>query len=131
MTWVSPAAFWLSALAGAIITIYFLRRRAPAYRVSALFLWSGREERPHSFLRLLWTRIGLLLLQLAALTLLVVALADPVVYAPSAGARMMAIFLDGSASMRGRLSSGTRYEQAVRQTLELLAQNPEAQVVIV
>jgi hypothetical protein len=131
MTWLSPAALWLSGLAAAIIIAYFLRRLAPAYRVSALFLWSGHEERPRSFLRLLWSRVGLLLLQLAALALLVTALADPVVNLPSTGARVMAIVIDGSASMRGRLGSGTRYEQAVAQALQLLVQNPAAQTVII
>lgn len=131
MTWLSPASLWLLGLSAAIIMAYFLRRLAPAYRVSALFLWSGREERPRSFLRLLWSRVGLLLLQLAALALLVTALADPVVNLPSTGARVMAIVIDGSASMRGRLSSGTRYEQAVAQALQLLTQNPSAQAVII
>ncbi|HED03576.1 MAG TPA: VWA domain-containing protein, partial [Candidatus Fraserbacteria bacterium] len=133
MSWLNPGALWLLGLSGLITAIYFLRRRARAYPVSALFLWSGSQERPHSFLRWLWSHIGLLLLQLAALALLVGALADPVLYAPGRGARLLAIFIDGSASMRARLGSGgeTRYQQAIAQATALLTDNPIARTVII
>jgi hypothetical protein len=131
MSWLNIGALWLLSLSALIAIVYFLRLRAPAYRVSALFLWRHPEERSHSSLRLLWSRIGLLLLQLAALTLMVTALADPVVYAPGMGARLMALIIDGSASMRAQSNHQTRYEQAVKQALDLLDQNPVAQAVII
>jgi sterol desaturase/sphingolipid hydroxylase (fatty acid hydroxylase superfamily) len=85
MTLVNPLALYLLSLAGLVVLAYFLRRRGQLYRVSAFFLWQRAEERGARALRFARRSFWLLLLQLLALSLLVLALADPAYY--MAGAR--------------------------------------------
>lgn len=119
MTFLSPWAFYLFSLAGSVILVYFLRRRAQAYRVSALFLWEETEKRARRALLFARRSPWLLLLQLLALALLVLAIANPAYYTAGVPGRM-AIILDGSASMQISRDGVSRYELAVQRALELV-----------
>ncbi|MBI1729974.1 BatA domain-containing protein [Candidatus Acetothermia bacterium] len=133
MTFLSGIALWLLGL-GAIITfIYFLKRQARVQPVSTLFLWQRIEQRPQSALRFQWTQLLGLILQLLALTAIVVGIAQPVIYSASGGVGRMAILLDGSASMRALMPSEkiTRFERAVQRAQGLLDENPAAEVTLV
>jgi hypothetical protein len=83
MSFASPWAFYLFALAGGVILLYFLRRRARPYPVSALFLWEEMERQERRAWRLARHSVLNLLLQLLALACLVLALAGPA--SPTAG----------------------------------------------
>jgi len=132
MSFLSGWALWLLSLGAVITVIYFLKRQAQPVPVSTLFLWQGAERRPKSALRLRWTQLLALFLQLLALILLVVGLARPVVYTSAGGVRTLAVMLDGSASMRARLPQGpTRYERALEEALKLIEANPAAEVAVI
>jgi hypothetical protein len=77
MIFLSAWAFGLLSLSAVIAFLYFLRRREERVIVSAIWLWSEEQERPRSALVLLWTKIWLLLVQVAALGALVFSLARP------------------------------------------------------
>ncbi|MCR4404500.1 MAG: VWA domain-containing protein [Candidatus Acetothermia bacterium] len=119
MTFLSPWALYLFALAAVVVVAYFLRRRAEPYRVSALFLWQEIEARGRRALLFVRRSLWLLLLQLAALTLLILAIANPAYYSAGLSGRL-AIIIDGSASMQVSRGGVSRYELAVERALELL-----------
>lgn len=130
MSFLNPFAFYLSALAGVIIAVYFLRRRPHTYRVSAAFLWQKAEERP-KLMKLMRSPVGLLLLQLLVLSLLVSGLANPVYYSQTGQTERLAILIDGSASMRAATEGVTRYERATERAIALINQNLKAQVTVI
>lgn len=119
MTFLSPWALSLFALAGLVILVYFLRRHAEPYRVSALFLWQETEEQGRRALLFVRRPPWLLLLQLLALALLVLAIANPAYYTAGIPGRL-AIIIDGSASMQISRDGVSRYELAVERALALL-----------
>jgi hypothetical protein len=120
MSFASPWAFYLFALAGGVILLYFLRRRARPYPVSALFLWEEMERQERRAWRLARHSILNLLLQLLALACLVLALAGPA--SPTAGTPgRLALILDGSASMQAVQGGKSRYELAVERAAGLLS----------
>ncbi|MCS7274753.1 MAG: VWA domain-containing protein [Candidatus Bipolaricaulota bacterium] len=112
MIFLQPWAWGLLGLAVGVAVLYFLRRREEERRVSAIWLWTREAERPRSALSFLWTKIGLLLLQLAALLGLVFALAMPFLSHEIVGGGNLVIVIDGSASMQARDGTTTRYERA-------------------
>lgn len=114
MIFLNVWAFGLLGLAGVIVALYFLRRREERWTVSALWLWGQEPEHPRSALTFLWTKIGLLLVQLAALGALVFALAAPTLPREFFGGGTLAVIIDGSASMQ------TRYERAIALATELI-----------
>nr|BAL58767.1 hypothetical conserved protein [Candidatus Acetothermum autotrophicum] len=125
MIFLSTWAFGLLGLAGVIVALYFLRRREERRTVSALWLWRQEPEHPRSAFLFLWTNIGLLIVQLAALAALVFALAAPTLPQQFFGGGTLALILDGSASMQ------TRYDRAIKIATELIAQKrPRALTVI-
>lgn len=112
MIFLQPWAWGLAALAVGVAALYFLRRREEEFRVSAIWLWRKEAERPRSALSFLWTNIGLLLLQLAALLGLIFALAMPLLSQEIVGGGGLAVLIDSSASMQARDDRATRYERA-------------------
>lgn len=113
--------------------IYFLRARNLRHRVSAVFLWetlqSGHRTRLARFrFRLDWV----LLAQMVALALLVVATAGPALRVRQPTLSTMAIVIDGSASMRGTTAEGRpKAEEAIAQALEVLGSYPGTPVTII
>lgn len=132
MTLLSTWALGLLGLSAVVIVVYFLKRQARRVVVSHLTLWEGMERRPRSALRLRWTQLLGLLLQLLALSALVLGVAEPVLERPASGAKTLALVLDGSASMRARLSpqGPMRYQRAIEKAREVLRENAGAQVAL-
>lgn len=124
-------AFGLLGLAGVIALLYFLRRREESLTVSALWLWRKETERPRSALSFLWTKIWLLLLQIAALGGLAFALAAPTLPHEFFGGGTLAIIIDGSASMQTRDGSTTRYERAIALAIEKIERSRPARVTVI
>jgi von Willebrand factor type A domain/Aerotolerance regulator N-terminal len=124
MSFLGPAFLFMGLLAAPIILIWFLRQRREPRKVPTIFLWQRamEEERVAPILRRL-TRSILLLLQLLALTLLVLAAAGAVLNLALDGeSRRVIILLDRSASMSTVEESGeTRLAQARAKAGELLA----------
>lgn len=133
MTFLAGGMLWLLGLGGVVIAVYFLKRRAHPAAVSALFLWRGIEQRPKSALRLRWTQILALLLQLLALASLVAGLAQPTVTLPAQGVQTLALIVDGSASMRARLGTDgpSRYRRAAEEALGVVNANPAAEIAVI
>ncbi len=122
MTLGNPIAFYLLLAALLILVLHFLQARERQRDVSALFLWEGLSGDPQSRAAQIRQQIDpLLLLQLAALTALVFALAQPAWRIRTASLSGLAIVLDGSASMQALMEDGsTRYESALREAESLL-----------
>jgi hypothetical protein len=133
MTLLSPWALWLLSLSAIVIVVYFLKRQARPVTVSALFLWRGIERRPRSALRLRWTQLLGLILQLLTLTALATGLAQPALHVQAGGARSLAIVLDASASMRARLGpqGPMRYQRAIERALALMRANLAAEIALI
>jgi len=133
MIFLSGWALWLLSLGAVVAVIYFLKRQAPSVEVSALWLWRGAERQPKSALKLRFTQIIPLLLQLTALAALALGISQPVIYTPAGGVRTLAILIDGSASMGARVGPGgpTYYRRAVEEALALLRSNPAAEVTLI
>lgn len=133
MIFLSGWALWLMSLGALVGLVYFLKRQAPLLPVSSLFLWRGIEQSPKSALRLRWTQILGLILQLLALMALVVSLAQPILYTQASGVQSLAIILDGSASMRIRVADQgpTRYQEAQNASRDVMRANPAAEVTII
>lgn len=142
MIFLSPMALYLFGLAGVIIAFYFLKQKVDILPVSALFLWQKFAEKPKSALRFFWSGLFGLLLQLLALAFLVSALANPVFYTKAQGPKRIAVIVDGSLSMQAktvskftssqvRKSQVTRYDEAVAKAIEMIDQNPAAQIAVI
>jgi Ca-activated chloride channel homolog len=109
------ALLWLLPLGGLIILLYLLKMRRKDLKVPASFLWPPMtyEVRANALiqrLRFSW----LLILQLLALCLIVVALARPQMRQAGLGGEMTIIVIDTSASMSTREAGGTRFDEALR-----------------
>jgi hypothetical protein len=135
MQWLAPwALVALAPLAGAIILLYLLRLKRQQVTVSSVFLWRRVIEDVEAntpFQRL--RKNLLLLLQLLALALLVLALAGPYVLSahPSGGSSVLV--LDASASMKATDEPGSRFAAAqrrARQLIENLGRGEEAALVV-
>ncbi len=117
----NPIAFLALLLAVPILLLYFLRLRRPEVRVPSTLLWTAvladrRANRPWQRLRWNW----LLVLQLLALTTMVLALARPALPAPLALQDQVLVLLDASASMQTLTPSGlSRFEMGLRALREL------------
>jgi hypothetical protein len=101
MSLMNPAALLFAALAIPVVVFYILKVRLRRVPVSTLMFWRQiyEEKKPRS----IWQRLRhlvSLLLQLAFLTLLVLALADPLFRWQQARARRLVLVVDNSASMK-------------------------------
>jgi Mg-chelatase subunit ChlD len=123
MLWGVPAALLL--VAGAVPLILFLHSRKPKglkVNTTTLFLWERvLRERP------LRTRLGwlvrknlLLILQIVAAGMLILALADPSLLHFAAPPGDTVVVLDLSASMKARGAAGTRFDSARKELVRLI-----------
>jgi hypothetical protein len=131
MIFLQTWAFGLLGVAGVITALYFLRRREERLTVSALWLWRQEQEHPRSALSFLWTKLGLLLMQLAALAALVFALAAPTLPHEFFGGGTLAIVIDGSASMQTQEQEHTRYERAIALAIEHIERRRPSRITII
>lgn len=107
------ALMWLIPLAGAIVILYLLRMRRKDLRVPASFLWPERtdEVRANALiqkLRFSW----LLVLQLLALSLVVIAVAKPQTKQHGLAGEVTVLVVDASASMGATDVKPSRFEEA-------------------
>ncbi|MCL4238129.1 MAG: BatA domain-containing protein [Anaerolineae bacterium] len=121
MSFLTPLAFALGALALPIIALYMLRLRRIEQPISSTFLWQqlvrDREANaPWQRLRLSW----LLLLQLLALAALVAALARPFQTISTITGGRIVLLLDASASMGATDVTPSRFAQARQVALEMV-----------
>lgn len=133
MTFLAGWALWLLSLGLIVTVIYFLKRQALPLPISTLFLWRGIEQNPKSALRLHWTHLLGLFVQLLALAALITGLAHPVILTSTRDGPTLAIVIDGSASMRTLIAPGgpTRYQAAVDSILELMSSSPTAIITLI
>jgi Ca-activated chloride channel homolog len=121
MSFLSPLAFAVLALAVPLVLLYFLKVRRRQRTVSSVLLWAPalREQQASAFFQRL-RRDPLLFLQLLALLLLAVALARPVLPLLGEGERRAVVVLDTSASMKARDVSPSRFDVARSQAAALV-----------
>src|SRR5687767_5271062 len=135
MTFANPAALGLLALAIPILLLHVLRPRSEQHTVSSTFLWRN-VARPVSAARP-WQRLRpsvLLFLQLLAVAILALAVADPSRVTTTPLAQHTVFILDASGSMAARDGDPNRLESAKDRAVELRDELPEggiASVVVV
>lgn len=123
MNFVHPEALlWLIPPAAIIVVLYLLRMRRKDMRVPATFLWPSMtyEIRANTFfqkLRFNW----LMVLQLLALTAIVVAAARPQVRERSLSGSATVIIIDASASMNATDVKPTRFSEALKQASTIMS----------
>ncbi len=132
MSFLSPLALALFALALPLVLLYFLKVRRRDRRVASVLLWdpSLRDREASAFFQRL-QRDPLLILQLLALLALSLALARPAVTIMGDGARKVVVVLDTSASMKARDVSPSRFEAARGAALGLVRRLSEGAEVMV
>lgn len=122
MSLLSPLSLiWLLPLAASIIVLYLLKLKRKERMVSSVMLWQDavadiQANAPFQKLK----KSILLILQLAALTLLVLAVARPFVRARGASENRIAIILDTSASMQSTDVRPSRFGQAKAKALDIV-----------
>ena len=133
MTFLTPIALALSALAIPIIIFYLLKLRRREVTVSSTLLWQMvlRDRQANAP----WQRLRrnlLLLLQLLILAALILALARPALSVPAIASGSSVIILDASASMNATDVSPSRFEAARRAAQDAIDALPaDAPVTIV
>src|SRR5450432_1061775 len=118
MSFLTPAALALGALAVPIVLLYMLRLRRRDIPVSSTMLWQQllRDREANAP----WQRLRrnlLMILQLLVLAALVIALARPFVEVPTITSGRIALLLDASASMNATDVTPSRFEAAKQQAL--------------
>lgn len=116
----ASSLLWL-ALGVPIVIFYILKIRLRRQPVSTVMFWQQvlDEQNPRS----IWQRLRhlvSLLMQLALLSLLAVALADPYFFWEVRSARRIVLVLDNSASMNSTDVAPTRLAEAKRQAEQLI-----------
>jgi len=132
MSFLSPLALALFALAVPLVLLYFLKVRRRERTVSSLLLWDPalRDREASAFFQRL-QRDPLLILQILALLALSLALARPAVTVMGYGARKVVIVLDTSASMKARDVAPSRFEAARAQAMSVVRRLGEGAEVMV
>ena len=133
MSFLSPLAFLLAGLSVPLLLLYFLKVRRREITVSSLLLWDPalRDREASTFFQRL-QRDPLLILQLLALIALTLALARPAITVMGHGNKRVAIVMDSSASMKATDVAPSRFVQAQREALGLLARlGPGAEVMVI
>ena len=113
MSFLTPAALALSALAIPIIILYMLKLRRREVQVSSTLLWQMllRDRQANAP----WQRLKrnlLLFLQLLILAALAFALARPAIAVPAVASGSVVVLLDASASMNATDVAATRFDAA-------------------
>lgn len=122
MSFVNFAALaWLAPLAGAIIVLYLLKMRRKDIRVPATFLWPPliyeiRANALFQKLKFSW----LMVLQLLAVTLIVLGLTQPQCRQQGLGGEVTVLVLDTSASMAATDVGGSRFGSAKNTALNVI-----------
>lgn len=121
LSFLTPLALGLAALAVPIVLLYMLRLRRTETPISSTFLWQqllrDREANaPWQRLRPSW----LLLLQLLILAALVIALARPFIEVKTVSTGRTVLLLDASASMAATDVEPSRFEAARATALEMV-----------
>jgi hypothetical protein len=127
MSYFTPAALALSALAIPIIIFYLLKLRRREVTVSSTLLWQTvlRDRQANAP----WQRLRrnlLLLMQLLILAALILALARPALSVPAIAGGSSVIILDASASMNATDVDPLRFEtarRAAQETIDALPAN--------
>jgi Ca-activated chloride channel family protein len=133
MTFLEPMAWALAVSLALVVLLHLLKRRRRRVPVSSLVLWERflqdtRASHPFQRLRHSW----LLVLQLLALTVLVMGLARPARTSVSPPAPLRVLILDASASMRASDVAPSRFEQARARALRLVAEAaPEEELAVI
>ena len=122
MTFDSPSSLFWFGLVVPIVVFYILKIRLRRQPVSTVMFWTQvlDEQNPRS----IWQRLRhfvSLLLQLAMLTLLVLAMADPYFFWEVRSARRIVLVIDNSASMNATDVKPSRLAEARRQAALLIA----------
>ena len=122
MSFATPLAFALAALAVPIVVLYILKVRMRRLPVSTNLFWRQiYDEKPP---RSIWQNLRhllSLLAQLAFLGMLVMAIADPYLPWQLRNARRIVLVLDNSASMQATDVGENRFEEARAFALDLIA----------
>lgn len=121
MSFLLPAAFAFSSIIPLILLLYFMRPRRQERVVSSTLLWRQalsdvQASRPWQRLRI----TPLLLLQLLAAIVIVLALARPAIFTRSPIGGDTIIILQASASMQATDVSPSRFEDAKSRILDLV-----------
>src|SRR3989454_5295823 len=108
-----PGALWFLAVLPVIVLLYMLRARRQDVPISSVLLWQRARQDllAHMPVRRL-ERSLLLLLQLLAASLVVLALARPQLVLPAASGLATALVMDTSASMQATDVVPSRFEAA-------------------
>lgn len=123
MTWVTPATGLIVGVIAIpiLLLLYFLRLRRQSVQISSTMLWVTAVEDLHAnspFQRLRPSL--LLLLQLLALLLVIIALMQPQIEGGSPRAGKHIILIDRSGSMSVEENGSTRLEEAIDQAIDLV-----------
>lgn len=121
MNLIAPQNLLFAALLGVIVLLYMLKLRRQPRAVASTLLWPSslrdlQANAPWQKLRsspLMW-------LQLAIVTLAVLALARPAITMLAGGGQTLAIVLDGSASMGATDAAPSRFEAAKAEASRLI-----------
>ncbi len=125
LSFAAPVFLWSLLGVPLVILLHFIRSRKRRRQVSALFLWKRAHELAQQRRR--FSATLLLILQIAAVTLAGLGLAQPNLSFQGAPDRVLVI--DGSASMEARDGDGVRLGKAVRAAEALLAGGGQVAVV--
>ena len=126
-----PGALWGLLVLPLIVLLYMLRTRRQDLPVSSLLLWqrARRDLAAHRPVRRV-ERSLLLLLQLLAAALLVLALARPLLRLPGAADLGTVIVIDTSASMQARDVAPSRFAAAVERAYAAIDAAPGTVMII-
>lgn len=121
MNFLAPLGLALGALSIPLVAMYFLKLRRKKVKVPSLLLWQAfqkSEQLASPFER--FRRNLMLLLQLLALLLLVLAVSRPYFESDAPLARSLVLVIDTSASMGAEDVSGTRLQAALAKDSEVV-----------
>ncbi|MGH7321331.1 MAG: VWA domain-containing protein [Candidatus Rokuibacteriota bacterium] len=121
MTFLSPLAFALLGLSVPLLLLYFLKVRRQPRRVSSVLLWAPalRDQQASALFQRLHFD-PLLVLQVLALVLLVLALARPTIPLQGKGTDRLVLVLDVSASMKAHDVSPSRFREVQHRATALI-----------
>lgn len=131
MQFLQPIMFWALSLIPMLILLHLLRPKPQQIEVTNLFLWQEILKERGQRVAFKHLRKNLpLLLQILLVILGALALARPVWFYFSSKKGEMILVIDTSASMKTRLSSGTRFDLAREKALELIDQRKRHQKIL-
>lgn len=131
MRFAFPSVLWLLSVLPLIVLLYMLRAHRQEVPISSVLLWQrARRELAMQFPIRRLERNLLLLLQLVAATLAILALAQPQLTLPVAASTATVLVLDTSASMQATDVPPSRFEVARADARRWLAQ-PGGPVMVV